>query len=62
VLDEDFEEKLSQMGEVDVNNSGMKDKDELHDKVDNKDFDILSGKVTECTAGKGDGGVVKGDG
>ncbi len=50
------------MGEVDVNNSGMKDKYELHDKVDNEDFDIVSGKVTECTAGKGDGGVVKGDG
>jgi len=62
VLVEDFEEKLSHVGEDDVNDSGMKDKDELHDKVDNEEFDKLSGKVTECTADKGDGGVVKGDG
>ncbi len=62
VLAEDFEEKLSQVGEVDVNDSGMKDKDELHDKVDKEGFVILSVKVTKCTAGKGDGGVVEGDG
>ncbi len=62
VLVEDFEEKLLQIGEVDVNDSGMKDKDELHDEVDKEDFVILSVKVTECTTGKGDGGVVGGDG
>ncbi len=62
MLVEGFEEKLSQMGEVDVNDSGMKDKDELHDQVDKEDSVILSVKVTECTAGKGGGGVVEGNG
>ncbi len=54
---EDFEGNLSQTGEDDVNDSGIKD--EMHGEVDKED---LNGKVTECTAGEVEEGVVEGDG